>query len=141
MRYVFDSSAAIQWVLPEKYSAKAIRLRDDYHNGVHELLVPDIFPAEMLNALTKAERTKRISVGEARVLYHSIIADTPVLYSYLPLLDRAGEVASDFRVALYDCLYLALAEREACELVTADTRFLSNLQSHFSFLVDLASLP
>ena len=31
MRYVLDSSAAIQWVLPEKGSAKAIRLRDDYH--------------------------------------------------------------------------------------------------------------
>jgi predicted nucleic acid-binding protein len=120
MRYVLDSSAAIQWVLPEKDSAKAISLRDDYHNGVHELLAPDLFPAEMLNALTKAERTKRINVGDARVLYKSIIADAPALHSYLPLLDRAGEIASRFRVALYDCLYLALAEREACELVLAD---------------------
>lgn len=141
MRYVLDSSAAIQWVLPEKDSAKAIRLRDDYHNGVHELLAPDIFPAEMLNALTKAERTKRISIGDARVLYKSIIADTPALHSYLPLLDRAGEIASRFRVALYDCLYLALAERESCELVSADTRFVNNLRPHFPLLVDLASLP
>ncbi len=68
MRYVLDSSAAIQWVLPEKDSAKAMRLRDDYHNGAHELLAPDLFPAEMLSALTKAERTKRLSVGDARVL-------------------------------------------------------------------------
>jgi predicted nucleic acid-binding protein len=141
MREVLDPSAALQWVLPERDSAKAIRLRDDYHNSVHELLAPDIFPAEMLNALTKAERTRRIGIGDARVLYHSIIADTPALHPYLPLLDRAGEVASRFRVALYDCLYLALAERAACELVTADTRFLNNLQPHFPFLVDLASLP
>ncbi|MHB1421786.1 MAG: type II toxin-antitoxin system VapC family toxin [Gemmataceae bacterium] len=141
MRYVLDSSAAVQWVLPEKDSAKAIRLRDDYHNAIHELLAPDIFPAEMLNALTKAERTKRIGVGDARILFQSILADTPVLHPYLPLLNRAGEVASRFRLALYDCLYLALAEREACELVTADTRFLNNLRSHFPFLVDLASLP
>jgi predicted nucleic acid-binding protein len=141
MRYVLDSSAAIQWVLPEKDSAKATRLRDDYHHAVHELLAPDIFPAEMLNALTKAERTKRISIGDARVLYQSIIADAPVLHPYLSLLDRAGEVASRFRVALYDCLYLALAERAGCELVTADTRFLNNLRPHFPFLVDLASLP
>jgi predicted nucleic acid-binding protein len=141
MRYVLDSSAAMQWVLPEKNSAKAIRLRDDYHNALHELLAPDIFPAEMFNALTKAERTKRISVGDARILYQSIIADTPALHPYLPLLDRAGEIASHFPVSVYDCLYLALAEREACELVTADTRFLKNLQSRFPFLVDLASLP
>jgi predicted nucleic acid-binding protein len=141
MRYVLDSSAAIQWILPEKDSAKAMRLRDDYHNGVHELLAPDIFPAEMLAALTKAERTKRLAVGDARVLYHAVIADTPALHGYLPLLDRAGEVASRFRVALYDCLYLVLAEREACELVTADVRFLNSLQSQFPFLVNLASLP
>jgi predicted nucleic acid-binding protein len=141
MRYVLDASAAIQWVLPEKDSAKAIRLRDDYHYAVHELLAPDIFPAEMLNALTKAERTGRIGIGDARVLYQSIIADTPALHAYLPLLDRVGEVASRFRVAVYDCLYLALAEREGCELVTADTRFLNNLRPHFPFLVDLASLP
>jgi predicted nucleic acid-binding protein len=87
MRYVLDSSAAIQWVLPEKDSAKAIRLRDDYHNGIHELLAPDIFPAEMLNALTKAERTMRVGVGDARILFQSVIADTPILHPYLPLLD------------------------------------------------------
>lgn len=140
MLYVLDSSVALQWVLPEKDSAKAIRLRDEYHNAVHELIAPDIFPAEVLNALTKAERTKRISVGDARILNQSVLADSPVLFPYLPLLDRAGEVASRFRVALYDCLYLALAERETCEMVTADTRFFNNLRPHFPFLVDLASL-
>jgi predicted nucleic acid-binding protein len=141
MRYVLDSSAAIQWVLREKDSAKAIRLRDNYHNAILKLLAPDIFPAEILNALTKAERTKRLGVGDARILFESIIADTPILHPYLPLLDRAGEVASRFRVALYGCLYLALAEREGCELVTADSRFLNNLRLHFPFLVDLTSLP
>ncbi len=139
MRYVLDSSAAIQWVLPEKDSAKAIRLRDDYHNAILELLAPDIFPAEILNALTKAERTKRL--GDARILFQSIIAHTPILHPYLPLLHRVGEVASRFRVALYGCLYLALAEREGCELVTADSRFLNNLRLHFPFLVNLTSLP
>jgi predicted nucleic acid-binding protein len=129
MRYVLDASAGLPWVLPEKDSAKAIRLRDDYHNAVHELLAPDIFPAEMLNALTKAERTERIQVGDARLLYQSIVADTPALHPYLPLMDRAGEISSRFRVALYDCLYVALAEREGCELITADDKLVKNLQA------------
>ena len=50
-------------------------------------------------------------------------------------------MASRFRVALYDCLYVALAEREHCELVTADARLLNNLRPHFPFILDLASLP
>ncbi len=139
MKYVLDSSAALPWVLPEKDSAKAIRLRDDARNGVHELLAPDIFPAEVFNALLKAERTQRINVGEAKPLYASIGADIPALHPYLPLMPRAGEIASRHRIALYDCLYIALAERESCEVITADRGIIS-LQSQFSFIVPLSSL-
>jgi len=56
MKYVLDSSAALPWVLPEKDSPKAIQLRDDARNGVHQLVAPDIFPAEVFTALLKAER-------------------------------------------------------------------------------------
>jgi predicted nucleic acid-binding protein len=140
MRYVLDSSAALQWVLPEKDSAQAIRLRHDARNAVHELLAPDIFPAEVFNSLLKAERTKRINVGDAKTLYASIGADIPALHPYLAIMPRAAVIASRFRVALYDCLYVALAEREVCEVVTAD-RGLIALQSQFSFIVPLSSLP
>jgi len=139
MKYVLDSSAALPWVLPEKDSAKAIRLRDDARNGVHELLAPDIFPAEVFNALLKAERTQRINVGEAKPLYASIGADIPALHPYLPLMPRAGEIASRHRIALYDCLYIALAERESCEVITVDRGIIS-LQAQFSFIVPLSSL-
>jgi hypothetical protein len=91
MKYVLDSSAALPRVLPEKDSAKAIRLRDEARNGLHELLAPDIFPAEVFNALLKAERTQRINVGEAKTLYASIGADIPVLHPYLPLMPRAAK--------------------------------------------------
>ena len=139
MKYVLDSSAALPWVLPEKDSAKAIQLRDDARNAVHELLAPDIFAAEVFSSLLKAERTKRINVGDAKILYASIAADIPALHPYLPLMPRAGEIASRHGVALYDCLYIALAERESCEVITAD-RGITSLQSQFSFIVSLSSL-
>jgi predicted nucleic acid-binding protein len=139
MKYVLDSSAALPWVLPEKDSPKAIRLRDDARAAVHELLAPDLFPAEVFNALLKAERTQRINVGEAKTLYASIGADIPDLHPYLSLMPRAGEISSRYRVALYDCLYIALAERVPCEVITAD-RGITSLQSQFSFIVPLASL-
>jgi len=37
--------------------------------------------------------------------------------------------------------YAALAERERCEVVTADTGLVNNLRPHFGFIVPLASLP
>jgi len=36
MRYVLDASAALCWVLPRPNSGKALQLRTDYQNAVHE---------------------------------------------------------------------------------------------------------
>jgi predicted nucleic acid-binding protein len=36
---------------------------------------------------------------------------------------------------------LALAEREGCELITADDKLLKNLGGQFSLIASLASLP
>jgi hypothetical protein len=57
------------------------------------------------------------------------------------LLLRAADISSTARVGVYDCLYVALAEREGCELVTADTRLLATFKTTFPFIIDLASLP
>ena len=43
--------------------------------------------------------------------------------------------------SVYDCLYLTLAERENCGLVTADDKLVKNLGKQFPFIVPLASLP
>jgi predicted nucleic acid-binding protein len=42
---------------------------------------------------------------------------------------------------VYDALYVALAEREGCELVTADDKLVNALQSKMPFVIPLANLP
>ena len=71
----------------------------------------------------------------------NILATPPLLHPTLPLLRRAVSIASAVRIGLYDCLCIALAEREGCEFVTADDRLVRNLQGRFPFLTLLASLP
>jgi len=139
--YVMDSSAALKWALPEPFSDKAERLRDDYHNRLIDLIAPDIFPIETLHALTKAERRKRITVGTAYPLWQLIQADCPFLHVHLSLLDRAYEIASAAHIGIYDCVYVALAERENCELATADDRIVKNLQAQFPFIRHLSTFP
>jgi len=141
MKYVLDSSVAIKWVLPEVDFDKAILLLQEYQSGLHDLLAPDVFPVESGHAITRAERQKRIAVGAGWPLWNLIMADVPLLISYLTLMNRAFEISSSMRVGIYDCLYVALAEREGCELVTADDRLVNNLQPMFPFVVLLASLP
>lgn len=64
MKYVLDSNVALKWVLPELDAAKAIRIRDEFHQGIHELLSPDVFPIEVAHSLARAERRGEIKHGE-----------------------------------------------------------------------------
>ena len=72
---------------------------------------------------------------------NNILSFPPALHSYLPLLPKAIRLSSLTRIGVYDCLYVTLAEREGCELVTADVRLLNTLKPTFPFIIDLASLP
>jgi predicted nucleic acid-binding protein len=56
-------------------------------------------------------------------------------------MPRAYALSSAIRVGIYDCLYVALAEQEGCEFVTADDKLVKNLQPAFSFIQHLSSLP
>jgi predicted nucleic acid-binding protein len=141
MRFVVDSSVALKWVVPEIDTSRAVALRDDFRNGTHELLAPDVFAIEVAHALARAERRRIITPPEGTQKLIDVLGTLPVLHPYLPLLARAFEIASAARIGVYDCLYIALAEREACEFITADDRLVRNLQVQFPFIRALATYP
>jgi predicted nucleic acid-binding protein len=141
MKYALDSNIALKWVLTEADSDKARRLRSEFQNQVHELRAPDVFPVEVAHGLAKAERRGIIPQGDADRLLTNVLSTPPQLHTYLPLLKRALDMASRARIGVYDCLYVALAEREGCELVTADDRLLRTLRPTFPFIITLGSLP
>ena len=140
MKYLLDSSVAFKWLVPENDTAKALRLRDDFRRQIIELLAPDIFPVEVVHALTRAERQGRVTSAQGVQLFRDFLSHLPQLHSCLPLLPRAYAISSTARIGAYDCLYVALPEREGCELVTADDKLVRNLQGRFPFVVPLASM-
>ena len=141
MKYVIDASVALKWVLPELYSDKAIRLRDDFQAAIHELLSPDIFSLEVANTLARAERNALIPPGDADLLLAVVHSSSPQLLPHQPILRRALAIATAARHGVYDCVYVALAEREGCEMVTADDKLIKRLGASFPFIVSLSSLP
>lgn len=145
MKYVVDASTAFQWEVPEPDSLKAIQLREDYRNGIHELISPDIFPAEVGNALIVAERKGTIVAGQFAIRLTAILAFSPDLHATRPLIPRAcsivASVTSGFRLSFYDALYVALAEREGCDLISGDGKLVRNLQTIYPFIKSIASLP
>lgn len=138
MKYGLDSSVAFKWFVRETDTDKALGLRDDFLNGVHDLLSPDVFPFEIAHALTRAQRQGRIGVPDALHLLADALKVLPALHSGLPLLPRAAELSLKARIGVYDCLYIALVEREQCRMVTADQRLATIFPAH---TVLLSSLP
>jgi predicted nucleic acid-binding protein len=141
MKYVVDSSVGFKWLVVEADTDKARLLRDDFVNGIHELLAPEIFPIEVTHALTRAERQGRITPAEGALLEADLLKTLPLLSPSLVLLPRAYAISSAMRFGVYDCLFVALAEREQCELITADDKLIKNLGPTFGFIKALISLP
>jgi predicted nucleic acid-binding protein len=141
MKYVLDSSVAFKWLVLENDTTKALRLRDDFRKQVLELIAPDIFPVETVHSLTRAERQGRVTTQQGVQLFQDFLSHLPRLHLSLPLLPRAYAISSQARIGVYDCLYVALAERQGCEFITADDKLLKNLGPQFPLIVSLASLP
>jgi predicted nucleic acid-binding protein len=140
MRYVLDSCIAVKWFLAEADSAKAIQLLDDFNRQIHELSAPDVFPVEIAHALSRAERRGLIQPPAGSQHLSDLLAYLPTLHASVTLLPRAYEISSQMRIGVYDCLYVALAEREGCELLTADDRMAQALKQTHPFIMLLASL-
>lgn len=141
MKYVLDSSVALKWVLAEVDSHRAIRLRDRYLAGDIELVAPDIFLTEIANALASAERQNRIGVGESAIFLNDMLSITPVLHSTAPLLIRAMELAIASKHAVYDCVYVAMAEMQGCEFVTADEQLVRTFSKSHPIILLRSQLP
>jgi predicted nucleic acid-binding protein len=137
MRIVLDSNVAIKWRLPEADSDSAFVLKESYIQGLNELIAPYIFPVEVGHALSRAERKGILKPPEAAEALKDILLVCPKLYSYIPLLPRAMEISSETRTSVYDCLYISLAEREDCCLVTADAKLINSLGETYKTLVQL----
>jgi predicted nucleic acid-binding protein len=141
MKYVLDSSVAFKWLVLENDTAKALRLRDDFRKQIIELQAPDIFPVETVHSLTRAERQGRVTPQQGVQLFQDFLSHLPQLHLSLPLLPRAYAISSQARIGVYDCLYVALAEREGCAFITADDKLLKNLGPQFPLIISLAALP
>ena len=123
MSWVVDASIAVKWVIPEVLSDKADRVRD----GEDDVLAPDLLLVEVANALWKKTAAEEISAREADAAFDLVRRSGIDLRPTAPLLPRAMDLARRLGHPVYDCVYLALAEREDAAFVTADQRLLRRL--------------
>lgn len=131
---VVDASVAAKWVLPsalEPYSEYALRLLDSYLQKQISFIVPDLFWAEIGNVLWKATRTGRVTFADAKLALQVVIGNQFETVPSRSLLDRALEIAATFGRSFYDCLYVALADSNRADFVTADEKLVNSLGERY----------
>lgn len=138
---VVDSSVVIKWFVVEPHSTEAHRLLNDYQVGTLNLLAPDLLGAEIGNIVWKKQRFQGLSPADGQLI---IDAFRMLTFQYTPtavLLDDAYRLAVAHQRTVYDALYVALAARKKCRLVTADQRLVQAIGPSFPDLVWLGNWP
>jgi predicted nucleic acid-binding protein len=119
-----DASVALKWFVPEEGSSDAVTLL----SGASGLLAPDLLYPEFGNALWKQVRRGVLAQADARWAVAALRKVSIRVQPTAVLLPSALEIALRHGLSVYDGIYVALAVREGCQLVTADARLRQALQ-------------
>lgn len=118
MTLVVDASIAFKWFArePDTSIANALLRRGE------ALIAPEHLVAEVCNAAWKSWSRGEMVKDQTSAVAPRIRPLLAQLLSLDPLAPRALLISLDLNHPVYDCFYLALAERERTIVVTADGR-------------------
>lgn len=121
---VVDASVAMKWLVNENGSEAALRLRD------RDLIAPALLRIETANVL-RTLVARQVATPDKALDLFALLQDAPVtIVDHDEALERrALQLGLELSHPVYDCFYLALAERMGRRLITADTRFFKVLSS------------
>ena len=138
MTHIVDASVACKWFLQEELSSEA----RNFAGQAGHFFAPELILAECANVAWRQGVSGMISIRHAQEFTRALPDWFEVLTPSRELREAALEMAVALGHPLYDCMYLALAQRRALPLVTADHAFVRRVHdSAWAHLVrDLRSL-
>ncbi len=117
---VVDSSVAAKWVLAESDSASAHAVVTEALRTGEPLFVLDIALAEITNAIWKQNHRGLATIDEARQWLDDLLACPVSVQPTQKILRPALEISAKFHCAVYDALFVAMADDLGLTGVTAD---------------------
>ena len=124
---VLDASVILKWYKEEEDSDKALEIRDKFIRGEIQISVPDLVLYEMANALRYSQQCTADDI--ARVIDNFSKFKIDIVVPTTNLIKKAGDMAMEYDITVYDGVYLALAEDLAFSLVTADLKFYRKIET------------
>ncbi len=131
---VVDASLVFKWFVEEEDTHRAVALLEGWLSQGVSLAAPHFMVAEVVNAFLQRVRQGQMSTDDAEAKVEDMLSPRLGIELHAPpgLYDRALAVAGLLQQsAVYDSIYLALAEALGGELWTADERFFRAASAEF----------
>ena len=121
---VVDASLALKWFVDEEDSDEARALSRGWSASGVGIIAPYLMLAEIANALHRKVVDGQLTLESAAEILENLDNSEIEFYNAPSIHAGAARIADRLgQGAVYDSVYLALAERLDCELWTADRRF------------------
>lgn len=140
-KLVVDSGVVVKWLSVEPHSAEAVRILQEYQQGLFSLCAPDFVYAEVANVIWKKHRFQGVSAADAELMVDALLGLPLELTPSFDLVGSAFRLAVAHRRTVYDMLYVALSVKESCRFVTADEKLVNSIGPSFSDVIWLTNWP
>ena len=134
---IIDANIALKWVFKESDSNLAEALLIELNRKEIVMYAPALLTYEVSNILYQHVRKGTITLEKAKEAIKDVLSTGLKLeFTQDTMLNiKALELAQRFNLpATYDAHYLALAEREQCELWTADRRLWNSIRGKLAWV-------
>ena len=119
--YIVDASVVVQRLIRETYTENARALFKQLTTA-ERLIVPEFCLLECTNVLWKHVRFQGMPQSHAENLVSDLIALPLTIIPVQGLLTRGLQIGLIHQLAVYDSVYIALAEQLNMPLITVDER-------------------
>lgn len=134
-----DSSVVAKWILPESDSTKAQEILNRAAGSNQRLVVLDLVFPEVANAIWKRQRQQQITLPEAKIFLAALNRIPVAIEPAAALLPTAFDIAVKYDRAVYDALFVSLAQKIGSG-VTADEPLFNTTHRDFPELALLRNL-
>ena len=140
-RAVIDASIILKWYLSdEKYGSQALGLLDQYMSRNLDITGPKLLEYELINGLAIARRRGRLEEKTVADAVEGFLNLGIVLADLSEVYRRILYYCYTFKRSAYDASYLALAEKEGIDLITADERLYNSVKNDLNWVVWLGDV-
>jgi predicted nucleic acid-binding protein len=120
MFLVLDTSVILKWYKEEEYTEIAVKLKRDLVEGLNSVIVPDLILYEMANVLRFTEGFNKDLIKKS--LESFIDLEVDIVIPTIEIIDLAVKLSYDYKIAVYDAVFIALAKLVNGIFVTADKK-------------------